>query len=224
MIEEILGHAIQSGIPWRRYKLCGGINPLFDNNLACKLLVFLILKWRTWLTFFRMKHNNNLISCRDAGLVWKYSQLILTLLLIPYDINCHKVCCFGQNLSISFHPNTCAKQMVESVSGEHLSVLKVTLCSLIWGERMPIFKLDISSHNISKFRLSFSWIKVDTYSPVSGEHMPILKLTLISPIWGEHIPTFKLDVCFHNIGKFMLSFSLRKVGVCSPILGEHMHI
>ena len=36
--------------------------------------------------------------------------------------------------------------------------------------------------------------------------------------------TFKLDICSPNIDEFMLTFSLTKVGVCSPILGEHIQV
>ena len=40
---------------------------------------------------------------------------------------------------------------------------------------------------------------------------------MYSPVSGEHMSTIKLDVCSPNIEKYMY----KKVGVCSPILGEH---
>ena len=51
----------------------------------------------------------------------------------------------------------------------------------------------------------------------------ILIVPWSSPIWGEHMLTFKVDVC-SPIGELMLGFSLLKVGICSPVLGEHIHI
>ena len=44
------------------------------------------------------------------------------------------------------------------------------------------------------------------------------------PILWEEMPTFKIDVGSSIIGELMISFSLIKVGACSPILGEHMHV
>ena len=82
-----------------------------------------------------------------------------------------------------------------------LETVKTLAPTPLWGEHISTFKLDVYSLNIGELMLSFSLIKV----------------VICSPILSEYMSTFELDVFSPNIGEHMY----KKVGVWSPILGEH---